>query len=143
MGLDTTHDCWHGAYSAFSRWREKLAEVAGYDIVTLDLQHDHGRTMTCIDWGLWPESAYYDPPYVPCRLDGTPDPLLLLIMHSDCEGKIRHEFLGQLAKRLEELLPQLEGQDGGGHIGDYGDKTRSFIEGLRLADSRGEDVEFY
>ena len=29
MGLDTTHDCWHGAYSAFMRWRQKLAEVAG------------------------------------------------------------------------------------------------------------------
>src|SRR5437016_2133419 len=29
MGLDTTHDCWHGAYSAFMRWRTKLAEVAG------------------------------------------------------------------------------------------------------------------
>ena len=30
MGLDTTHDCWHGAYLAFSRWRDQLAEVAGY-----------------------------------------------------------------------------------------------------------------
>lgn len=23
MGLDTSHDCWHGAYSAFTRWRQQ------------------------------------------------------------------------------------------------------------------------
>jgi hypothetical protein len=27
MGLDTTHDAWHGAYSAFMRWREKVGPV--------------------------------------------------------------------------------------------------------------------
>jgi len=30
MGLDLTHGCWHGAYSAFMRWRQKIAELAGY-----------------------------------------------------------------------------------------------------------------
>ena len=30
MGLHTTHGCWRGAYSAFMRWRMKLAEVAGF-----------------------------------------------------------------------------------------------------------------
>lgn len=29
MGLDCSHNAWHGAYSAFMRWRIKLAEVAG------------------------------------------------------------------------------------------------------------------
>ena len=29
MGLDTSHGAWHGAYSAFMRWREMVAEVAG------------------------------------------------------------------------------------------------------------------
>ena len=29
MGLDTTHDCWHGAYSAFMRWRQEIARIAG------------------------------------------------------------------------------------------------------------------
>jgi hypothetical protein len=42
MGLDTTHDCWHGAYSAFMRWRRKLAEVAGYPPL------DHTRALVAI-----------------------------------------------------------------------------------------------
>ncbi len=25
MGLDTSHDCWHGPYSQFMRWRTWLA----------------------------------------------------------------------------------------------------------------------
>ena len=28
MGLDCSHNAWHGAYSAFMRWRQKLADVA-------------------------------------------------------------------------------------------------------------------
>ncbi len=31
MGLDTTHDCWHGSYGSFSRFRDALATAAGYD----------------------------------------------------------------------------------------------------------------
>lgn len=143
MGLNTSHDAFDGAYSAFNRWREKLAEAAGYDIVKLSVEQDYGRTMICVDWGLWPEDGYYDPPYIPCRLDGTPDPLMLLIAHSDCEGKIRSEFLPALAERMEELLPQLDGQDGHGHVGDYGTKTRTFITGLQQAIQAGDDLLFH
>lgn len=32
MGLDVSHDAWHGAYSAFTRWRNCLAEDAGYPL---------------------------------------------------------------------------------------------------------------
>lgn len=142
MGLDTTHDAWHGAYSSFSRWRDKLCEIAGYELY--DRTGYPGGKMTLIDWGLWKEENFYDPPYIPCRLDGTPDPLLLLICHSDCEGKIRSEFLDPLAKRLEELLPELEKQpDDGGHIGNWSSKTRQFILGCRAAASKGEDLEFH
>ena len=28
MGLDTTHDCWHGPYSMFMRWRTAIAAAA-------------------------------------------------------------------------------------------------------------------
>jgi hypothetical protein len=31
MGLDTSHDCWHGAYSAFMRWRSELCRAAGQE----------------------------------------------------------------------------------------------------------------
>ena len=32
MGLDTTHGCWHGTYSAFNRWRNKIAEMHQADL---------------------------------------------------------------------------------------------------------------
>jgi len=38
MGLDTTHGCWHGAYSAFHRWRAGLANAAG---IPLDLMEGY------------------------------------------------------------------------------------------------------
>lgn len=142
MGLDTTHDCWHGSYRAFSRWRDKLAEVAGYTF-----HENEGRLMVDIDWGgvesLIGRDLLGKWPAVPVRHDGTPDPLIILLAHSDCEGEIQVEFLGAIADRLEELLPLVAGQDGGGHVGDYGTKTRTFIDGLRRAEAVGEPVEFH
>lgn len=143
MGLDVSHDAWCGAYSAFSRWREKLAVAAGYDVVKLSVEQDMGRMVVCVDYGLWPEAGYYDPPYIPCRVDGSRDPLLLLIMHSDCEGSIRAGFLPALADRLEELAPLVAGEDGGGHVGDYGAKTLAFAAGARAAAAAGEDLRFF
>ena len=29
MGLDISHDAWHGAYSAFNRFRQKVAQAMG------------------------------------------------------------------------------------------------------------------
>jgi hypothetical protein len=157
MGLDTTHDAWHGAYSAFSRWRDKLAEVAGYTF------HAHGepfklggtgmevmgtsRVLVDLDWGGIESVIGHDLfgrwPRIPVRHDGTPDPLIVLLAHSDCEGQIQSEFCGPLADRLEELLPLLGDEDGGGHVGSYAAKTETFIRGLRAAAEAGEDVEFH
>lgn len=133
MGLDTTHDCWHGAYSAFNRWRDELARVAGYDFNDRQIEVDWGH----VDY----EWMFGDWPFIPCRVDGTPDPLLLIVLHSDCEGRIKAEHVEPIAKRLEELLPLLDG-DGGGHVGSYRSVTEQFITGLRLAATLGEDVEF-
>lgn len=94
MGLDTTHDCWHGAYSAFSRWRDKLAEVAGYEIAKAET--DMGlRETVLIDWGHVTQ-ANLDGDW-----DSTPaDPLLILIAHSDCECGYR---LGKIRLQLRAL----------------------------------------
>lgn len=134
MGLDTSHNCWHGAYSAFTRWRHELARVAGYQVARLEGQtHD----TTLIDWGHIVDENYYG------EWDALPsDPLILLIAHSDCEGVIHPQHAQLLADRLAELLPLLSG-DGGGHIGDYRTKTEQFIAGLRDAAAKGEDVDFH
>lgn len=145
MGLDTSHNCWHGAYSAFSRWRNKLAEVAGYSFFKA------GETpiyeTACLDWGainaiLGDDLLSGTWPRVPVRPDGTPDALIVLLAHSDCEGEIQADMCAPLADRLEQLLPLLDG-DGGGHIGNYREKTQQFINGLREAASKGEAVDFH
>ena len=146
MGLDTTYDCWHGAYSAFTRWRTKLAEIAGYLVLPLPGEVKPGETyqrdprltypVTFIDWGHVTEDNLYG------KWEKTPDdPLIVLIAHSDCDGLIYPEQASPLADRLEQLLPLLEG-DGGGHIGDYRSKTQEFITGLREAIADGQPVEF-
>lgn len=133
MGLDTTHDCWHGAYSAFSRWRNKLAEVAGYAFYKVD---DVFET-PLVDWGHLQGQLYG-------KWDKTPeDPLLILIAHSDCEGYIYPEQAKPLADRLAELMPLLPKGDGGGHIYDWQQVTQRFIDGLKEAHKRKEKVGFH
>lgn len=113
MGLDTTHDCWHGSYGSFKGWRSVIADAGeltvNWDMVTSD--NIQG------DWHTDPE-----------------DVLMVLIAHSDCEGLLYHRYLSPLADRLEGLLPSLSGR--------YHEWTVQFIEGLRSADLHGDDVEF-
>ena len=110
-----------------------MAFAAGYAF----LKNSGGFEVAAIDWGHLEEGS----------LEGnwskTPDdPLLVLIAHSDCDGVIHPEQAGPLADRLEELIPLLPKGDGGGHIGNWVSKTRTFIDGLRAAVSAGEDVKF-
>jgi hypothetical protein len=120
MGLDTSHDCWHGAYSAFNRFRTKLAEVAGYG--KLDDYDGFGGDKP------WPGKSKLE----------------ILLHHSDCDGEIQWQDCRDLAACMETLLPALElAGDGGGHIGAYRDKTQQFIDGLRAAHAAQENVDFH
>lgn len=152
MGLDTTHDAWHGAYSAFTRWRNKLAEVAGYwvepghiaNYSKPEIPDTFIAPTVAIDWGHVTE-ANLDGKWatIPHNIHGEPDPLLILLAHRDESGWIFAEHCGPLADRLEQLLPQLDEIDPDqGHIGDWRQKTERFINGLRTAAANGEDVEF-
>lgn len=148
MGLDASHDAWHGAYSAFSRWRDTLARAAGYEVCRLveheDLPGKYGRETVLIDWGHIVEKNYYGEwDHIPCSSSG-PDPLLLLIAHSDCEGMLEPEHCALLADRLAELLPSIpEELDGGGHVGNVRTTTERFIVGCRAAAAAGERLDFH
>jgi hypothetical protein len=138
MGLDTSHDCWSGAYGAFSRWRDKLAEVAGYEF---KLHEGDYSPAPIVDWNTLHADMANGP--LMGGWDETPaDPLLILIAHSDCDGWIRHAQTGPLADRLEELLPLLPEGEAPGHVRHWRNTTQRFIDGLRLAAANGEDVEF-
>lgn len=157
MGLVTTHNCWRGAYSAFHNWRCKLAEVAGYPPLGLmegfyDEDHDVGlslrlRADALRRSGLDGEfNDYWFDRFraqFPIRWDKfRPDPLIGLLRHSDFDGAIPAADCAPLADRLAELIPLLPEGDAPGHIRNWRDKTQQFVDGLRLAASRGEDVEF-
>lgn len=152
MGLDTSHDCWHGAYSAFLRWRSKVAEVVGLPPLRLmegffergsytdplRREADFLKSLNCLD----SEDSLYAG--LPIRWDALkPDPLYTLLNHSDYDGEIVHLNCKPLADRLREILPLMPDGDGGGHIGDWRKKTQAFIDGLMLAHERGEAVGFY
>lgn len=128
MGLDTSHGCWNGAYSAFHRWRTRIAEVSGYGSQWLEtFTIPDGEDELAICDGRWKKAP--------------DDPILILLLHSDCEGQIPAEYTAALADRLEGLLPNLRG-DEGGHIGDIRKTTERFIAGLREAAKENEPVEF-
>lgn len=152
MGLDISHDTWTGSYSAFMRWRQKIAEVAGMPPLVLME-------------GFYIPGSYSDPfselrhyfkiggsgenyfkswsDQLPIKWDALkPSPLHILLYHSDCDGDIKYGDAKKIADELEKLLPLLEGQDGGGHIGDYVEKTKAFIAGCRLAYSKKQKLLF-
>lgn len=181
MGLDTTHDCWHGAYSAFMRWRRGIAKAAGIpldlmegfwsldeykqEILEKNMPRKHAfapsesggfvATRDSLsealaerigrgDAGVLADELSSIAQHLPIRWDALkPDPIHYLLNHSDCEGHIAWSHCKKLADRLEELLPLLPEEDAGGHIGVWREKTQMFIDGLRLAHSKKERVEFH
>lgn len=136
MGLDTSHDCWHGSYGGFMQFREAVGRAAGlpYREYTLD-----------INWDIYPEEALYGrwrkvrPVW---EREGdiyshpTQDDVLYLIIHSDCEGQLRNGYLPKLKARLEELAPKLAGVY-------YEAALHRFIMGLGAAIAAGEHVDFH
>lgn len=137
MGLDTSHNCWHGAYGSFSRWRAELARVAGYPVVA---HPGLGESAYELPWDMFEPENYQG------EWDSPPgdDPLLYLLVHSDCDGVIHPEQGVHIAARLEQLLPLLDDAKSVGHLApSIKDKTQQFIDGLRAAAAAGEDVDFH
>lgn len=118
MGLDTTHNCWHGPYSSFNTWRRAVCAAAG---VSFDRDDYTDENLL----GVWK--------------DEPKDILDVLIEHQDCEGIIASRHCGPLADRLEGLIDNMPATD---HPHGPRQETRRFIEGLRLAASMGDNVEF-
>lgn len=142
MGLDTSHDCWHGSYGGFARWRNQVVQAAGFELIEDKYGPNYDLDTIYPDWthdnimGLW--------------ADGTPeDPLMVLLVHSDCDGAIYREHLLPLAERLEGLIPALtaipdEYRDSQ-TLPEYSPEAlaRRFAAGLRAAHADGEIVDFH
>ncbi len=116
MGLDTSHDCWHGSYTGFSRFRSAIAKVVGIDLHKMQGFGEYGDAD--IPWASLPA-----------------DPLWTLLNHSDCDGELLAKDCVPIAERLEAIAPALA------NLG-YAESALTFARGLRLAAERGENVEF-
>jgi hypothetical protein len=116
MGLDTSHDCWHGPYSYFRTWREDLTRCIGRTVF-----EDNDRVTEKTVQGIW---------------DIEPDDVIdVLLLHSDCEYCIPHRFCDRLADRLEEIAELQEER--------LTQRTAQFASGLRRAHCANEDVQFH
>lgn len=151
MGLNTSHGCFDGGYSGFRMFRELVGKAAGLPHEPLKWGRDDDDFG--IDWttvtmrqiaGHWDRKpptvetrGIYDPPIT--------DPVLYLIVHSDCDGKLRRGYLPALKARLEEIEPAYDALIPRAPAGYRycASKLRTFIEGLGTAIEAGEHVEFH
>ena len=119
MGLDTSHDAWHGSYSTFNEWRTLVAAAAGFR--PLREMRGFGGSRS------WPDSPG-DKRLVP------------LLHHSDCDGEIAAEMCGPIADALELLM--IEKMPARATYDEMRPATERFIAGLRRAAAAGEPVLF-
>ena len=155
MGLDTTHNAWHGAYSAFHRWRTEIARAAGLPPLTLmegfyfeddvtgnpfkllDYKFPNGNELEMFQLREIRKS-------LPIKWNSLKkSPLHILLLHSDCDGYITWRKCKKIAEELAKILDKLPEGEGGGHIGNWKEKTQTFIDGCMAAHSAKENLEFH
>lgn len=137
MGLDVSHDCFSGAYSAFNRFRQSVARACGGSFPP----HEPGATDedgTPFDQSQW----YYQKSVVPEEYRAG---MTLFLGHSDCDGTFTPAEAEAVAGFLEWFAPRMT-EDATGHLGRFGfmsDVAWHFADGCRRAAAAGETVEFY
>jgi hypothetical protein len=151
MGLDTSHDCWSGPYSAFMRWRHNIAKVAGFP--PIDIMEGFYKPEILPLSGIYKEDSlireYLQRGELPLKWENQlgDTRLIPLLTHSDCDGEISPEDCKIILAGLEELLPKLSNENSksdnprADYDGTYNATVR-FISGLKDAISKNEPVIF-
>ncbi len=148
MGLDTTHDCWHGPYGAFNRWREQLAKRIDLPLPLMKGFCPWFQAMVPSDgsniiYG-FQKPTRYSPLKWPSSTD---EPLVLLLSHSDCDGDIRWQDAEAIANRLDTIIKAAHVMTvpSGSERADYDGfipACERFSNGLRSAAAAKENVDF-
>jgi hypothetical protein len=172
MGLDTSHDCYHGGYGSFNNLRMAWAKAAG--LPPLELMEgfysadEMGSPFAFLKHSCeaYKMNDLYDAmkrhvmDFLPIRWACLkPDPLYTLLCHSDCDGEIEAKDCAGIADSLEKLLPALPESptlaqiENPGKIVSIRDQvpppwdvrhlTQNWIDGLRDAASKNENVDFH
>lgn len=117
MGLDTTHNAFHGAYSSFMRFRMQLLElVNGSDIRDLEGYDEKAKT---------PVSSLKD------------EGLEIFFNHSDCDGDISPEDCKKVADSLDFYIPKMDVES------ELYRRSVQFRDGCLLAHSLNEVLDFH
>lgn len=114
MGLDTTHNAWHGSYSSFMSWRIEVAKKS-MGISLRDMVGFGGE----VEWSE----------------ENMQHPLYELLNHSDCDGEIDWRLCKDISNALYELAPQIEDGRERWH-------TLQFSKGAMLAYNQKQNIEF-
>lgn len=123
MGLDTSHNAWHGPYSRFDRFRFAIAKAAGLG----DLNQYEGYNV--------PLGDHIPPPLATKFPSIEVQPLVILLDHSDCDGEILLEHQEPLRQALLALYDRIEPE--------WRPELTQFCQGLADATAEGEPVEFH
>lgn len=150
MGLNCSHDAFHGAYGAFNRLRQFVCAATGGSFPPHWLhsptgeikQGSDGRTL--YREGLDPNMFYTGDEYDRDTYPG----LYEFLAHSDCDGEIDTAMCVKVADDLEQLMPKMEALrwESHGHIaagGGFLEMVRKFIAGCRAAAAANEPLDFH
>lgn len=118
MGLDTTHNCWHGPYSSFNRFRYSLAQQIG---INLD------------DYAGYDENGTKD-------LSKINHELMPLFNHSDCDGILTVEESKSIVIGLNNILNDFNKKIESDY--DFKENIIQFRDGCLDAISKNEIIEF-
>lgn len=152
MGLDCSHDAFHGAYSAFNRLRQFVCAATGPDgSFPPHWQYTEGGQLKEGPDGraLYREGLDADMFYIGDEYDRSTHPgLWEFLTHSDCDGEIAPDMCVKVADDLEALLPKMEALrwESHGHIaarGGFLEVVRKFIAGCRAAAAANEPLDFH
>jgi hypothetical protein len=119
MGLDTSRNCFHGAYSRFNRFRYSLGRQIG---IELDEYIGYGEKGT-----KWLESIEHD--------------IQPLLNHSDCDGKLTVQEAKQIANGLNSILDNFNDKIEADY--DFKEQIIQFRDGCLDAISRNEEIDFH
>lgn len=119
MGLDTSHNCWHGPYSSFNRFRYSLAKQIGIDLDEYIGYKEKGtKELTSIEHDIQP-----------------------LLNHSDCDGILTVEEADQIINGLNNILENFNDEI----QADYNFKENiiQFRDGCLDAVSKKQEIDFH
>lgn len=118
MGLDTTHDCWHGPYSLFNRFRFSLAFQIGINLNDYKGYNENGTKDL--------ESIEHD--------------LMPLFNHSDCDGLLTVKESERIIKGLNNVLENFNHKIESDY--NFKDSIIRFRNGCIDAVSKKQEIEF-